>query len=121
MLAQTPPVRIDVQRMGGARGRVLRAGKPVADAHVACSNHPRVFSDAKGNYVRDGLDDGPRELYADLATGEWGMAIATIKRGEVAQVDIELSRSAKICGRVVDERGVAIAGTRSACFRAQYS
>jgi RNA polymerase sigma-70 factor (ECF subfamily) len=102
-------VRIEVQRMGAVRGRVLRGGEPVAGAQVSC---PRaaVFADATGAYLCDGVDAGPQELFADAAGGEWGRAIVTVARGETSTVDIPLTFSAAICGQLVDEGGAPIPG-----------
>jgi RNA polymerase sigma-70 factor (ECF subfamily) len=102
-------VRIEVQRMGGVRGRVLRAGAPVADAQVTCPR-AKVFTDASGNYTCDGVDDGPQELHADVPSGEWGRGTVTVTRGETAYQDIPLALSAAICGRLVDEHGAAAPG-----------
>jgi RNA polymerase sigma-70 factor (ECF subfamily) len=107
----SPRVTIEVQRMGSVRGRVVREGQPVAAAQVTCPGpRPKTFTDANGNYVCDGVDDGAQELFADLATGEWGRATATVARGTTVQLDIPLTFAGAICGRVVDERGAPVAG-----------
>jgi RNA polymerase sigma-70 factor (ECF subfamily) len=102
-------VRIDVQQMGAVRGRVLRAGEPVVDAQVTCPR-TRVFTDARGNYTCDGVDEGPQQLSADVPSGEWGHGTVTVTRGETAYLDIPLTFSAAICGHLVDERGAPMPG-----------
>lgn len=103
-------VQIQVQRLGRVRGRVLRGSEPVADAQVGCPWSGMVFTDSGGNYVCDGLNDGPQDLYADAAGGEWGHATVTVKRGETAYLDIPLTFEAAICGRVVDNNATPLAG-----------
>jgi RNA polymerase sigma-70 factor (ECF subfamily) len=102
-------VRIEVQRMGAVRGRVLRQNAPVVNAQVNCLRSI-VFTDAGGNYICDGVDDGPQLLSAYASPGEWGRATVTVTRGETANLDIPLTFSATICGHVVDERGAPVPG-----------
>ncbi len=103
-------VRIEVERLGGVRGRVLRGTAPVTDAQVTCARQKIVFTDAGGTYQCEGVDDGPHELIADMPTGEWGSATVTVHRGETAYLDIPLTFAAAICGRIVDEHGAPVPG-----------
>lgn len=105
-------VRIEVNRLGAIRGRVLRGSEPVAHAQVSCKGQDRVFTDPTGTYRCEGVDDGPHELGADTAAGEWGTATVTVAHGETANLDIPLTFSASICGQVIDEHGTAVAGIR---------
>ena len=107
---QPPRVRIEVQQMGNVRGRVLRGSEPVADAQVSCPRQPKVFTDASGRYACDGVDNGEQEVFADVASGEWGHATVTVTRGETANLDIPLAFAGAICGRVVDQDGLGLSG-----------
>jgi RNA polymerase sigma factor (sigma-70 family) len=103
-------VRIEVERLGGVRGRVLRGADPVAGAQVSCSRQTKIVTDASGKYQCEGIDSGAQELFADVPTGEWGSATVTVVRGETANLDIPLTFSAAICGRIVDEHGAPLPG-----------
>jgi len=101
------PVTIDVRPMATIHGRVLRNGSPVAAAQVSCP-HAYVFTDAAGAYTCTGVDDGPKELFADLPSGEWGRGVVTVTQGAPAQLDIPITFDGAICGRLVDERGAPV-------------
>jgi RNA polymerase sigma factor (sigma-70 family) len=109
---QPPRVRIEVQQIGSVRGRVLRGSEPVADAQVTCPmpRPMKVFTDARGSYACDDVDNGKREVTADVPSGEWGTATVAVARGETAKVDIPLAFAGSICGRVVDKDGQGLSG-----------
>jgi RNA polymerase sigma factor (sigma-70 family) len=98
-------VTVEVTRLATVRGRVLRAGRPVAGAMVECVGLPRTGAD--GRYACLDLLPGHVELGAQDAT-RWGLVSLDLAPGETREVDIELTYSAMICGEVVDGTGAPV-------------
>jgi hypothetical protein len=113
-------ILVEMQHTGRIRGRVTRAGEPVAGASIDVdSNEDRQSgrTDARGEYEVIGLGPGEYAVKADLPdSAEVAETTVTIGEGEGRDhVDLQLAPdetrpSARISGVVVDERGMGVAG-----------
>ena len=107
-------VTIEVVAMGVITGRVLRHGKPVAGAEVACAQRPGppVLSDGSGTYLLDGLPAGPIRFFAwDVNGRAFGLEKnVTLAAAETKTIDLELDRAGVAKGIVVDESRKPVPG-----------
>jgi hypothetical protein len=107
-------VTIEVAAMGVITGRVLRHGKPVAGAEVACAQRPGppVLSDESGTYVLDALPAGSIRFFGwDVNGRAFGLEkTVTLAAAETKTVDIELDRAGVAKGIVVDESKKPVPG-----------
>jgi len=122
-------VEIHLDRGGVIEG-VVRAsdgGHAVARARVAAHPHaaetappflvgfPQASTDAEGRYRFEGLPPGRHEVVArsnELASAAQTSAavIVVVLAGETARADIDLRPTARLFGRVLDDRGQPVAG-----------
>lgn len=101
-------VVIEVTELAVLRGRVLRYGKPVADANIQSSLALSARSDAMGAYEMKGLTGDQIQITAQVfgATNAFS-PFTTVKLapGKVTEHDIDLEGAAEVHGVVVDEGG----------------
>ena len=101
-------VILEVSELAALRGRVLRHGKPVADANIQSSLGLAVRSDALGAYEMTGLSGDQIQLTAQAfgATNAFSpFTTVTLSPGRVTEHDIDLAGAAEVHGVVVDESG----------------
>ncbi len=99
-------VVIEVAEMATLTGRVLRQGKPVADATVLTQQGSQTVSDAMGSYKLTGLPPGDLQVMAQVFGTVNAFAPFTpvkIALGAPNKHDIELTGAAEVHGVVVDE------------------
>ncbi len=101
-------VIIEVNEGASLHGRVLRKGKPVADALVQSFSGPSTRSDSTGRYELKGLPPGDIQLYAQSFGDEPAFAPAAkvqIAPHAATEHDFDLTGAATVSGVVVDESG----------------
>jgi len=110
-------VVIEVSSLGTIIGHVVHAGKPVADASISIQGpNDRelgpIHADADGRFEARGLRPGPWTLYAsnDHEGSFGGPSTVHISNGQTADVTIDITYSAAISGRVVDQNGAPVPG-----------
>ena len=114
-------VTVEVAARGEIRGRVVRAGRPIAGAEVLAFSPVRdapatTTTDATGGFTLRGLAPGAYAIGAtsyDVAafSSESRTARVTITGAEIVDgVTVELDGGAAIAGTVVDQDGAAVAG-----------
>jgi protocatechuate 3,4-dioxygenase beta subunit len=113
--ARIADVTIEVSRRATLRGRVLQRGQPIASADVTCTlaSPPTVRSNARGEYVFEGLPAGVCNLYAqDLTRAK---AFSPYRSVEIAargsyDVDLDLTAGANVTGVVLNDDGAPVPG-----------
>jgi RNA polymerase sigma-70 factor (ECF subfamily) len=99
---------IEVAELAALRGRVLRHGKPVADATIQTSLGLSATSDAAGAYEIKGLAGDEIKVTAQAfgATNAFS-PLVTVKlaTGRITEHDIDLTGGAEVHGVVVDQAG----------------
>ena len=124
-------VEIQLDRGGVIEGvvRTSDGGHAVARARVAAHplaaqtalpfllGFPQASTDAEGRYRLEGLPPGRHEVVArshELASAAQTSAavIVVVRDGETARADIDLRPTARLFGRVLDDRGQPVAGAR---------
>lgn len=106
-------VTIIISKLASVRGRVLRRGKPVAGAEVACPIlRKSVVANAEGQYVLEGLAAGQLRITATDMASKATMDVKTVMlaAGEDKTMDIDMDRSGEALGVVVDESGKPVPG-----------
>jgi hypothetical protein len=101
-------VVIEVVEMASLHGRVLRHGKPVADANVQSSIGPSTRSNADGSYELRGLPGGDIQVTAQAfgSTNAFSpFTKVSLTAGKVTEHDIDLNGGAEVHGHVVDGGG----------------
>src|SRR5205085_3094152 len=102
----------EVTELAALRGRVLRHGKPVADATIqAAPLGLTVTSDGMGAFEMRGLPGDQVQLTAQVfgATNAFSpFTTVKLSPGKVTEHDIDLTGAAEVRGMVVDEGGKAV-------------
>jgi RNA polymerase sigma factor (sigma-70 family) len=114
-------VVIEVASLGTIVGHVTHATKPVPGASISIQGPndrelEPIHADADGRFEARGLRSGPWTLYAsnDHEGSFGGPSTVHVSNGETAEVTIDITYSAAISGRVVDQNGEPVPGVTAA-------
>jgi RNA polymerase sigma factor (sigma-70 family) len=103
-------LEVEVTAKAAAQGRVMRHGRPVADARIELlPGNQMTTTDSDGRYVLEGLPAGNFDLYASSPLAFTRRPIMLVA-AERLSIDLELESGGEVLGTVVDRAGTPVSG-----------